>query len=103
MCIRDSSLLSPRTSSSSSLSASPFPPRSVTSISNTTAICNVFSEIHHRASTLYSKRSFVHHYVQAGMEEGEMSEALENLAALERDYEEIGMEEPPGDDDDEEY
>merc|ERR1719428_1327146 len=65
--------------------------RAVCMISNSTAIAEVMSRIDHKFDLMYAKRAFVHWY------------AREDLAALEKDYEEVGIETAEGEGEEEGY
>uniref|UniRef100_A0A0K0DVQ6 Tubulin alpha chain n=1 Tax=Strongyloides stercoralis TaxID=6248 RepID=A0A0K0DVQ6_STRER len=64
-------------------------PRTVCMVTNNTSIVEIWKRLNYKFNIMFAKKAFVHWYLSEGMEEGEFTEALEDLSALEIDYNEM--------------
>jgi len=78
--------------------------RNAVMIGNNIAVNRVFQErLSKKYDMMYSQRAYVHWYVGEGMEEGEFSEAREDLGFLEKDYLDVVSEQASDEEEEEEF
>lgn len=63
--------------------------RAVCKIANNTSVVEAWDKLTNKFDILYSKRAFLHKYLEEGMEEHEFLEAREDLRTLENDYKKV--------------
>jgi len=81
-----------------------YSPRNAVMIGNNIAVNRVFTErLSKKYDMMYSQRAYVHWYVGEGMEEGEFSEAREDLGFLEKDYLDVVSEQASDEEEEEEF
>ncbi|XP_004582626.2 tubulin alpha chain-like [Ochotona princeps] len=73
-------------------------PQAACMLSNTTGIVQTWARLNHKLDLTYAKHAFNHWHVDEGMEQGEFTEAREDMADLEKDCEEVAADDAEGED-----
>lgn len=65
--------------------------RSLCMLANNTTIAEAWARLDYQFDLMYAKRAYIHWYLSEGMEENDFIDARENLAELEMEYSDCGM------------